>query len=144
MKPEDVFGTWALISNTVEDMEGKIHNPLGPNPKGFLMLTPDGRFTAILTASDRKAGDTTEAAAALQRSMTAYTGRYTTEPNLKDPDGLTVRNKVDIAWNESWVGSEQVRHLSLKGDVLTITAHPEIAPQGGKIRQATIIWKRSR
>jgi hypothetical protein len=143
VKPEDVIGTWKLVSNTFEDLEGKVHHPLGERPQGYLILSPEGRFTAILARSDRKPGDDVESLAALQRSMVAYTGRFTTEPNPHDPDGLTVRNKVEIAWNEIWVGTEQLRFVSLQGDTLTITAMPEIGAFGTKIRKATIIWTRS-
>ena len=35
------------------------------------------------------------------RTMIGYSGRYRV-------DGSTIATKVDVAWNESWVGGEQV------------------------------------
>jgi hypothetical protein len=47
--------------------------------------------------------------------MVAYSGRYTIE-------GDKVVHHVDISWNESWTGTDQVRFLNLEGDKLTVTA----------------------
>ena len=41
--------------------------------------------------------------------MIAYTGRYRVE------DGKVI-TKVEIAWNEAWVGGEQVRFIRFEGD----------------------------
>lgn len=141
--PEALYGTWKLLSNTLEDMDGKIRHPLGEKPRGYLTLTPDNRFVAILAAEERKPGQSIEELAALQRSFIAYTGRFTLEPNPSDPDGLILKNRVEVAWNEIWAGSEQIRYLSLAGNILTITASPQVSAFGEKIRRATIIWERA-
>lgn len=143
-EPAQLLGTWKLVSNTLLDMNGSTRHPLGEKPRGYLTLTPEGRFVAILAAETRKAGQSNEELAALQRSFVGYTGRFTLEPNPSDPSGWTLRNRVEVAWNEAWVGTEQVRHLSLDGDILTITARPEIGAFGDKVQLATIIWHRSR
>jgi hypothetical protein len=51
------------------------------------------------------------------RSMIAYTGRYRVE---KDKFITT----VDLAWNEAWVGTEQVRFWRVDGDKLGIITAP--------------------
>ena len=43
--------------------------------------------------------------------MIAYTGRYRVE-------GGNVITKVEAAWNEAWVGGEQVRAIRFDGDRL--------------------------
>ena len=43
--------------------------------------------------------------------MIAYSGRYRVE-------GSTITTKVEVAWNEAWVGGEQVRHIRFEGDKL--------------------------
>jgi hypothetical protein len=141
--PEALYGTWKLISNTLEDMDGKIRYPLGERPKGYLTLTPDNRFVAILAADQRKTGQSIDELAALQRSFIGYTGRFTLEPNPADLDGLILKNRVEVAWNEAWAGTEQIRYLSLAGKILTITASPQVSAFGDKIRRATIVWERS-
>ena len=58
--------------------------------------------------------------------MIAYSGRYRVE-------GSTITTKVEAAWNESWVGGEQVRHIRFEGDRLFIESppmpHPNIVRQ---------------
>jgi hypothetical protein len=141
--PEQLLGTWKLISNSLVDLDGNTRHPLGDKPQGYLTLTAEGRFVAILAGGTRKAGQSDAELAALQRSFVSYTGRFTLEPNTDDPTGWILRNRVEVAWNEAWVGTEQIRYLSLDGDILTITARPERSAFGDKIRLATIIWRRS-
>jgi hypothetical protein len=69
--------------------------------------------------------------------MIAYTGRYRVE------DGKVI-TKVEAAWNESWVGTEQVRYMRFEGDDLL---HLQSAPQphpnllGRKVR-IIVTWRR--
>lgn len=142
-EPQQLLGTWKLISNSFVDLDGNTRYPLGDKPRGYLTLTAGGRFVAILSGAIRKAGQSDVELAALQRSFVGYTGRFTLEPNPDDPAGWALRNRVEVAWNEAWVGTEQIRYLSLDGDILTITARPERSAFGDKIRLATIIWQRS-
>ncbi len=53
--------------------------------------------------------------AAALRSMLAYSGTYRTEGNK-------ILISVDIAWDESWNGIEQVRYYRIEGDRLHIEA----------------------
>jgi Lipocalin-like domain len=66
---------------------------------------------AVITAEGRKAAQTDEDRAALLRNMIAYTGIYKLE-------GDRWTTKVDVSWNESWVGTDQVRILRFEGDKL--------------------------
>ena len=50
--------------------------------------------------------------------MLAYSGKYRTEGNK-------IVIKVDIAADESWNGTEQVRYFILEGDRLHIEAAPQ-------------------
>ncbi len=52
-------------------------------------------------------------------TMIAYTGRY----RLKDG---VVRTQVEAAWNESWVGGEQVRHIAFETDDILHIRSPEM------------------
>jgi Lipocalin-like domain len=68
--------------------------------------------------------------------MLAYSGKYRTEGNK-----IVIR--VDIAWDEAWNGTEQVRSYRLEGDKL----HIEVAPQaysglGGGMRRTVLVWAR--
>jgi hypothetical protein len=48
--------------------------------------------------------------------MTAYGGTYKF-------DGKTVEHDIDIAWNEAWVGTKQMRTVTRDGG-LTLTTPP--------------------
>jgi hypothetical protein len=47
--------------------------------------------------------------------MIAYTGKFRVE-------GGKFITKVDVAWNEGWVGTDQVRFWRVEGDKLYITS----------------------
>jgi hypothetical protein len=70
------------------------------------------------------------------RSMTAYSGRYRVEGNK-------IVTKVDAAWNESWVGGEQVRYVRFEGDRLHIESPPMPHPNVyGKLVRVIVTWQR--
>ena len=121
LSPEEVVGTWKMLSS-VRQAEGsdKVVNNLGENPKGVLVITPDHRFMIIETGEGRKAASTTEEFAALQKTEVAYSGLVAFSPDPDNSQGLKMVNKVDIAWNEEWTGTSQMRFLSL----LTATGSP--------------------
>ena len=89
-----LVGNWRLVlSQAIVD--GEAHDLFGPDPKGYLILTPQGRLCALTTAAHRKPGEGDKERAALHRSMMAYTGKYRVEGG----DFITV---VEASWNESW------------------------------------------
>ena len=68
--------------------------------------------------------------------MRAYSGRYRT-------DGDRIVIKVDISWDDSWNGSEQIRQYRLQGDRLHIEAAPRpYANFGGKVMGGILVWMR--
>lgn len=114
---ESVVGTWKLVSFVRENVgTKKKQNRYGEQAKGYLVITAD-RLTAILTGADRKAPKSDEDRAASFRTMFAYTGSYRVEGNR-------LITKVDVAWNEAWVGTDQVRIFRLEGDKLILESEP--------------------
>ena len=132
---EALVGNWKLVSWQVV-IDGEARDLFGPHPKGYLLLTRDGRSMALTTAQDRSPGETEAEHAALHKSMLAYTGKYRVEGD----DFITT---VDASWNEKWNGSEQRRRFTIDGDRLYIESEP--APSilfPGKIDFRRIIWER--
>ena len=130
-------GNWRLVSSQ-SIVDGQPHDLFGPDPKGYLILTPQGRLCAITTAADRKPGEGDNERAALHRSMMAYTGKYRVEGG----DFITV---VEASWNESWNGTEQRRHFRVEGDRLFIESAP--APSllfPGKVDFRRVVWRREK
>lgn len=134
---EALVGTWRLVSCFMEDVQTKERKPVwGDHPNGFIVLTADGRWIVIQTAEGRKAPLTDEDYAAAFRSMLAYSGTYRTEGNK-------ILISVDIAWDELWNGTEQVRYYRIEGDRLHIEAAPQpYANFGGSVMRGILIWAR--
>ena len=82
-------------------------------PKGYLILTSEGRMMALLVSGERRPGRSSAQQAALFRTMMAYSGRYCIEIDK-------FITKVDVSWNEEWTGSNQVRFYTLQGKRLEI------------------------
>jgi lipocalin-like protein len=93
-------GLWELVSVDVEYQDtDETKQPYGTRPNGYLVLLPEGRMMALITAEGRKEPLTEEERSAALRSMLAYSGIY----RFEDDKWIT---RVDVAWNEAWTGSE--------------------------------------
>lgn len=132
-----IVGVWKLVSVMYEDQETGIQTPvLGDNPKGYQIATPDGRWLALTTPSVRAVPKTDQERAQAFVRMIAYSGRYRIVGN-------TITTKVEVAWNESWVGGEQVRHIRFEGDRLFIESPPMPHPNvNNRIVRVIVVWQR--
>ena len=133
-----LIGTWKLVSWQVIVENEPPQNLFGLHPKGFLVLTREGRSIVVTTAEDRRAGMSDDQRAALHKSMLAYSGRYRVEGD----DFITI---VEVSWNEEWNGTEQRRHFRIEGDKLFIESAPApsiISP--GKTDFRRIVWQRDK
>jgi len=134
---DQLIGTWKLVSAVMEDVDTKEQKlAWGTNPNGVIVLTPTGRWIALQTADGRLSPQTDEECAAAFRSMLAYSGYYRTE-------GQQIIIDVEIAWDESWIGTKQVRTFRIEGDTLHIEAAPQpYANFGGRIMRGILVWRR--
>ncbi len=135
-----IVGTWKLVSVMYEDQATKERTPvLGENPRGYQIATPEGRWIAVVTADGRPVPKTDEDRANALRSMIAYSGRYRVE------DGKVI-TKVEVAWNEAWVGGEQVRFIRFEGDdLLHIESPPMPHPNiNNKVVRVIVTWQRDK
>jgi len=133
-----IVGTWALVSVVYEDTATRERAPIyGEHPKGIQIATAAGRWLALMTAEGRTIPKTDEDRAQALKSMIAYTGRYRVE-------GGKVITKVEAAWNEAWVGGEQVRHIRFEGDRLYIESPPMPHPNiNDKTVRVIVVWQRA-
>jgi hypothetical protein len=135
-----IVGTWKLVSVEYEDAQTKERTPvLGQHPRGYQIATPEGRWIALVTADGRPVPKTDEERAKALRTMIAYSGRYRVE-------GDKVITKVEVAWNEAWVGGEQVRFLRFEGDdVLHIESPPMPHPNvNDRTVRVIVTWARDK
>jgi hypothetical protein len=134
---DDLVGTWKLVSWQVITANSPPQNVFGTHPKGFLILTREGRIMVLTTAEKRLPGMGDAERAALHKSMLAYSGRY----RLEGSDFIT---KVEVSWNEEWNGTEQRRHFRIEGNKLFIESAPGpsmLFP--GKTDFRRIVWERA-
>jgi hypothetical protein len=132
-----IVGTWKLVSVNYEDVANKERTPIyGERPKGIQIATAYGRWLALMTGEGRTIPKTDAERAQALTSMIAYTGRYRVE------NGQVI-TKVEAAWNEGWVGGEQVRNICFEDDKLYIESppmpHPNISDK--KVR-VIVVWQR--
>ena len=136
---KQIVGMWTLVSVVYEDQETKALTPvLGEKPRGRQIATADGRWLALVTAEGRPVPKTDEQRARALQTMISYTGRYRVE------DGRVI-TKVEAAWNEGWVGGEQIRFIRFEGDRLFIESPPMPHPNvGGRVVRVIVIWDREK
>ena len=112
-----LVGTWKLISSeSMMENEAPQHT-FGPHPKGYLIITQEGRLMIMITADNRKAGMGDAERAVLHKTMAAASGKVRVE-------GKDFIISVDVSWNEAWNGTEQRRHFKIKADKLFVETAP--------------------
>jgi hypothetical protein len=134
-------GVWILRSVHVEDPATgqRFKSPYGENPKGALILHPEGRMMAMITPGDQQRPHTDAETADAFRRMIAYSGRYRLEP----PNRFITT--VDLAWFPLWLGTEQARIYKLDGDRLDVISAPGRMPHSGDALVVGILsWSRER
>ena len=104
------------------------------------MYGSDGRLMVLIVhEARRKPADaatvTDEEAGRLFRELAAYGGTYTF-------DGKAVVHHVDIAWNEAWTGTDQVRNARIEGGRLILSTGPEAAPPDDEPANYDVTWER--
>jgi hypothetical protein len=138
---KQVQGSWTLASLYVEQ-DGKKIEPFGSQPRGSMILTPDGRFSIILmraslpkfAANNRMKGTPEENQAIVQGSLAVY-GTYKVVSEKEHTGIMHVEESTFPNWN----GQDQKRVWTIKGDELSVT-NPT-ASAGGT---AYVIWKRAK
>jgi|SRR5262245_22376764 len=132
-----VEGVWKLVSYQLEFQDGGQQVfPLGEHPKGWLILTPEGRMMAYLETPDRKEPQNLDERAEAYRTMQAYTGKYRAS-------GDKWTTKVDGAWNVQWVGTEQERTFSITGDRMNVLAQWNRNPlYSNRMTRGRTVWQR--
>ena len=135
-----LVGTWKLKSYVREvAATGERYNERGEHPNGYLGYSADGRMYAIITwdgrAKPRDLVPTNDERIELHRTLVSYAGTYTM-------DADKVIHHVDISWNETWTGTDQVRFYKLEGNTLTITSAPARSPADGREGRSILVWEK--
>jgi len=144
MLHDAVLGTWELVSYTAEENDGgPVTYPLGPDALGLIMYTGDGYMSAQIMRPDRPAfdrpetdGGTPEQAAAAAAGYLAYSGPFTVDENTG-----VLHHQPRVSLLPNWLNLTQLRHSTLDGDHLTLSAITN-GPDGVETI-STLVWKRA-
>ena len=134
-----LIGVWKLQTFELEFQDtGERIEPFGAHPNGYGIFTREGRTMAVLTAEGRAAPRTDADRATAFKDMIAYTGMYRVE-------GDHWITKVDASWNESWVGTDQIRFFKVDEDTLSVTSNFRPNPNyDGRIVRGHLTWTREK
>jgi len=142
-KPEQFVGTWRLLTWIITDGDGKVSEPMGPNPWGLLIYAADGYMTAMLGAqpatrqrfagSDPLGGSPEETHRAMS-TVHSYCGAWKI-------DGETVVHTVEGALWPNMVGTRQVRHYRFEGGKVVLKTPPMTRKGASGIAELT--WTRA-
>jgi hypothetical protein len=136
-----IVGTWKIQSFVREvTATGERQNEFGEKPSGYISYQSDGRMFAMLVADNRTKpkgpSPTDEEKARLFGTLIAYSGTYVVE-------GDKVTHKIDVSWNQSWTGGDQVRFYKVEGRTLTITTAININPRDGREGRAVVVFTKA-
>jgi hypothetical protein len=117
---KDLVGAWQQVANVSTGADGTKADVFGPNPKGMLIMTPDGHFAVILhrpdiakVASNNRVQGTPEENKAVVNGSIALYGSY-------GLDGKVLKLKVEGSTFPNWNGTDQTRDIiAFKDDEFT-------------------------
>ncbi len=120
---KQIQGSWMLVSMYVEQ-DGKKIEPFGSQPRGSMILTPDGRFSIIFmkeslpkfAANSRMKGTAEENQAVVQGSLAFY-GSYAVASEKEQ----TVNLNIEGSTFPNWDRENQKRVMTVKGDEMSVT-----------------------
>jgi hypothetical protein len=138
---KNLVGTWTIVSTNTVDAAGKTSPTFGPNPRGSLIFTSDGRYSLTFaraslpkfTAGSRDKGTADENRAVVAGSLSHF-GKYTVDEKDKS---LTFH--VETSTYPNWDGTSQKRPFTVSGDELKYTT---AAASGGG--SAEVVWRRNK
>ena len=138
-----VQGSWILVE-LYNETDGKRMEPFGPNPRGSILLTPDGRFSMTImrtslpkfAANVRTKGTAEEYKAVVEGSI-AVIGTYTVTGDKEK----TLNMHIEASTFPNWDGQDQKRPVTVTGDDMKIiNPTPSIGGSGKNVQ----VWKRAK
>lgn len=139
--PQDLVGTWTLVSVDNVLADGRRVEPYGPNPVGMLTLDAGGRYSVLIFRPDRarflsndKSRGTPEENQATVQGTNSHFGRYAV-----DGEKGVLTFKIDHASFPNWEGTEQQRSFELKDSVLRYTIRTTTT---GGTEVGEVTWRR--
>ncbi|MCX4537990.1 lipocalin-like domain-containing protein (plasmid) [Streptomyces sp. NBC_00841] len=137
-----LLGAWRLVSYTATSTDGDVIEPLGPNPNGLILYTPQGYMSAQLGRSDRPLLSSARLEDAMPEELARTTVGYLAYGGpFEVVDATTVEHHVTTSLFPNWTGHPQTRKVSFDGPLLTL-AVPTPTRLWGAERTAELVWER--
>jgi len=121
---QQIQGSWILVS-MYNEQDGKKTEQFGPNPRGSLFLTPEGRYSSILMraslpkfVSNNRMKGTAEENQAVVQGSNAVIGTYTVASDKEQ----TVNLHIEGCTFPNFDGQDQKRIMTVNGDELKVTS----------------------
>jgi hypothetical protein len=142
---ERLIGAWKLVSYVERPVDGSApFYPMGEQPQGIIMYTPDGYMSAQLMHPGRPrfaSGDwfrgSDEEIKEEALGYIAYSGPFHT-----DEEKQTLTHSMFVSLFPNWLGQTQPRVVRIEGDMLHLSSATPIM-SGGKKTMSYLSWRRA-
>ena len=141
MENNPLIGTWRLVSWYNETQDGERIYPLGTEAKGYISYSIEGFVFVHVMAANRPPfalndpfGGSLKEDSSAMKSHISYAGSY-------ECRGSNVIHRVTVSSCPNWVGTEQIRIVSLDKDRLVLSA--DGVRFQGNVVTAHILWDRA-
>lgn len=137
-----LLGAWRLTTWEAIGEDGSIEHPMGTEPDGVVVYTPDGTMMTTIARSDRApisggdvVGGPAEERLAAFSSFIAYTSRFRI-------DGTDVIHQVEMSLFPNWVGTAQRRHVTVSPDGADLVLEADPFLLRGRVARQRLTWVR--
>ncbi len=131
---EKIVGSWRQLDFFSEDATSGERLTADAPPHGFLVVTADRRWIALITPVERVLPQNDAERAAAFDALVAYTGKYRV-------DGARITVTVDGSAQGAMIGQQRVRHCRLV-DAQQMQLVSDPMSSGGRTVRNVICWRR--
>ena len=139
-----LIGAWKLVSFVERDTHTGIETyPMGTQPEGIIMYTPDGYMSAQFCPPGRRelAGNDPFTASEREYKNAAQTYFAYSGPFYLDESRGLLEHEMFVSFFPNWRGQRQVRTCRIEGAMLYLS--PEAPFRfNGSMKIANLAWQR--
>ncbi|MBM3515028.1 MAG: lipocalin-like domain-containing protein [Alphaproteobacteria bacterium] len=142
VRDSDLIGAWSLIRWTTDYADGRRTRPFEPDPQGLLIYAADGFMSVAIHSGRRPKFSTVDPQRLTVAEKSAAFESYFHYAGPWKVVGDDVIHSVTAALNPNMIGSTQVRHVRLDGDILELSAEENLE-EGRGTRRHVLTWTRA-